>query len=114
MTNTEVVKGMYAAFGRGDIASVLGALADDVEWVGPGSCVIPYAGRYRGRSEVAGFFQKLASTTELDPFMPSQYVEQGDTVVALGAYTGRAKASQKPFQTSWTMTFKLRDGKVTR
>jgi uncharacterized protein len=114
MTNTEIVKGMYTAFGRGDVAGVINALADDIEWVTPGSKVIPYAGTYHGRDQVGGFFQTLDATTELDPFMPEQYVEQGDTVVALGSYTGRAKASQKAFKTSWTMTFKLRGGKVTR
>jgi len=114
MTNTEIVKGMYTAFGRGDVAGVINALADDIEWTTPGSNAIPYAGTYRGRDQVGVFFQKLDAACELDPFMPDQYVEQGDTVVALGLYTGRAKASQAPFKTSWTMTFKLRAGKVTR
>jgi ketosteroid isomerase-like protein len=113
MTNTEIVKGIYTAFGRGDVASVINALSDEVEWVTPGSSVIPYAGHYRGRAAVTRFFEKLAESTELDPFMPQQYVEQGDTVVALGSYTGRAKASQTAFKTSWSMVFKLSGGKVT-
>ena len=45
MTNTEIVQGMYAAFGRGDVAGVINALADDIEWVSPGPSVIPFAGR---------------------------------------------------------------------
>ena len=114
MTNTEIVQGMYVAFGRGDVAGVINALADDIEWVSPGPSVIPFAGRYRGRDEVMNFFQKLAANCELDPFMPTQYVEQGDTVVALGSYAGRAKASQTGFQSSWAMVFQLRGGKVTR
>lgn len=114
MTNTEIVKGMYAAFGRGDVAGVMNDLADDIVWVTPGSNAIPYAGTYRGLDQVGGFFQALDATCELDPFMPEQYVEQGDTVVALGSYTGRARASQNPFQSSWSMVFKLRGGKVTR
>jgi len=31
MTNKEIVKGMYVAFGQGDIAGVVSALADDVK-----------------------------------------------------------------------------------
>jgi len=36
MTNTEIVKGMYEAFGRGDTAAVLNSLADNVDWLVPG------------------------------------------------------------------------------
>ena len=112
MTNTEIVKGIYAAFGRGDVSGVLNALADDVDWLTPGSQAVPYAGRYRGRDAVAGFFQKLVETCELDPFIVEQYVEQGDVVVALGSHTGRAKATKKRFQSRWSMVFKFRGGKV--
>ncbi|HJU92023.1 MAG TPA: hypothetical protein VJ656_03720 [Pyrinomonadaceae bacterium] len=30
--NTKTIEGMYEAFGRGDIAFVIGALDPDVEW----------------------------------------------------------------------------------
>ena len=30
--NTTLVQGLYAAFGRGEIPSILTALADDVDW----------------------------------------------------------------------------------
>ena len=30
--SVDVVRGVYEAFGRGDAAAVLGAMADDVEW----------------------------------------------------------------------------------
>jgi ketosteroid isomerase-like protein len=30
--NVEFVKGVYAAFDRGDVPAVLGAFADDIEW----------------------------------------------------------------------------------
>ena len=114
MTNTEIVKGMYAAFGRGDLAGVLNQLADDVDWLTPGSKAIPYAGRYRGRAEVATFFQKLTESTELDPFSIEQYVEQGDVVVALGSNSGRSKATKKAFQSRWSMVFTFRGGKVAQ
>jgi len=81
--------------------------------VTPGAPAIPYAGTFSGRDRVVRFFQDLDATCELDPFMPSEYIEQGDTVVTLGSYTGRAKSSQQPFKSSWSMVFKLRNGKVT-
>lgn len=114
MTNTEIVKGMYDAFNRGDIAAVLNGVDDNVEWIVPGPSSIPYARRYRGRSEAADFFKKLGETSEFEPITVERYVEQGDVVVALGSYKGRSKPMQKQFQTGFAMAFTLRGGKVTR
>ena len=30
--SVEVVKGLYEAFGRGDVPAVLGAMTEDIEW----------------------------------------------------------------------------------
>lgn len=54
--NIQLVADVYAAFGRGDIAFVLNALADDVEWHFPGPEGIPLTGNRRGREQVAQFF----------------------------------------------------------
>ena len=82
MTNTEIVKSMYEAFGRGDIGAILNSVSDNIDWTVPGPSAIPYAGHYRGRQEVAGFFQKLADTTEFDPFQIEQYLELADQRVS--------------------------------
>jgi ketosteroid isomerase-like protein len=104
---------MYEAFGRGDIETILNGLADDVEWLSsPESKTIPAGGTYRGRGAVAEFFKKVADSTEFDSFMPERYVEQGDTVVALGSYSGRTKPGNKPFRSPWAMVFTFRGGKL--
>ena len=113
MSNTQMVKGMYEAFGRGDIESILNKLADDVEWISsPESKTIPTGGTYRGRAGVTNFFQKVAETSDFEAFMPERYVEQGDTVVALGVYSGRSKPLNKKFSSPWAMVFTLRGGKL--
>ena len=112
MTNTAIVKGMFEAFNRGDIAHVLDNLTDDIEWIVPGGESIPFAGRYTGRGGVAGFFNKLSETSDTDPLVIQRYVEQGDTVVALGASTARSKPQQKQSTTSFAMVFTLTGGKV--
>src|SRR5207245_9892739 len=108
MTNTEIVKGMYEAFNRGDITPVLNSLSDNVEWIVPGGNSIPFAGRYRGRDGVAGFFRKLAEPSDTDPLQIDQYVEQGEVVVALGSSSGRSRALQKQFRRSFAMQLALR------
>src|SRR5437868_4756081 len=114
MTNTQIVKNMYDAFGRGDIGTILNSLADDAEWTVHGPASIPTSGTYRGAAGVSNFFKKLSETIDFEPFTVQQYVEQGDTVVALGSYGGRSKNLQKPFRSNWAMVFTLRGGKVAR
>jgi len=114
MTNTEIVKGMYDAFGRGDIAALLNSLSDNADWVVHGPEVIPTVGQYKGVMEIVTFFQKVDETMDFDPFVIDKFVEQGDTVVALGSYSGRSKPLHKPFRSNWAMVFTLSGGKVSR
>src|SRR5713226_3313764 len=114
MTNTQIVKNMYEAYRRGDLAALMSSLADNVEWVAHGPKSMPTAGTYRGPAEVANFFKKVAENIEFEPFAIEKYVEQGDTVVVLGSYSGRSKNLRKPFRSNWAMVFSLRSGKVTR
>jgi len=114
MTNTAIVKSLFEAFNRGDIGAVLNGLTDNVEWVINGPSSIPFAGRHSGRDGVAGFFKILAETTEMTPLQIDQYVEQDDTVIALGISTGRSKQLQKQASTRFAMVFTLSGGRVAK
>ena len=110
--NARVVQGLIAAFKKGDIQTVLNGLADDVVWEVPGPPAIPFAGRRFGRGQVAGFFGVLNDTAELPVFEPRDYIAQGDKVVALGTYAGRAKTTGREFGSEFAILFTLRGGKV--
>ena len=112
--NVKVVQDAFAAFGRGDIPTLLDNLSDNVEWFLPGEGMIPQAGAYRGRDGVARFFQTLNQTTEFLAFEPREFIAQGDRVIALGWYRGKAKATGRSFEADWVMSFSLRDGKVLK
>ena len=62
--NKQIVAGIYEAFGKGDIAGVLFALADDVAWEMPGPA--PFAGARKGPAEVQQFFVDLMSSVKID------------------------------------------------
>ena len=49
--NIEPVRGLYEAFGRGDVPGVLGAMTDDMEWHEAEG--MPYGGVYHGGGEIA-------------------------------------------------------------
>jgi ketosteroid isomerase-like protein len=112
MTNvTESIKDLYAAFGTGDIPSVLGALAPDISWTEAEG--FPYGGTYHGPQAVLeNVFMKLG--TEWDGFaaVPNEYVTEGETVVAFGDYSGTYKATGKSFKVPFVHVWKFRDGKV--
>ena len=114
--NTQVVKDAYAAFVRGDVAAILDVVADDVEWEGVKGAegVVPQAGVRQGRAAVAQFFQQVNETIAFETFEPGEYVAQGDLVVAIGRYSGKARPTGRALGGDFAMVFSIRDGKIAR
>ena len=114
--NTQMVKDAYAAFVRGDVNTILNMLDDNVQWEGVKGAegVVPHAGLRKGRAAVGDFFSTVAETVEFSLFDPQEFVAQGDTVVAIGRYAGKAKPTGRAMAGDWTMVFNFRDGKITR
>ena len=114
--NTQIVQDAYAAFLRGDVASLLGLMSDDIVWepvLGTASHV-PFAGKRQGKPAVAEFFQLVATTEDFTQFEPREFIAQGDTVVAIGHYRSTTKPAGKTFDADFAMVFTLKDGKVVR
>ena len=112
--NTSIVKSIYEAFGRGDIDSLVGNLADNVEWVIPGEQDgIPYAGTYHGLGGVRDFFSTMGGSIDYNQFEPLRFVAQADQVAVFGSYHGTIKANTREVETKWAMEWTLKDGKVT-
>lgn len=113
-SNVQIVQEMYAAFGRGDIQSVLDHLTEDVTWASPESAQVPFAGTFRGREQVARFFDLLGSELEIEQFEPREFIAQGDKVVVLGYSRARVRSTGREVAGEWAMVFTLQDGKVAR
>jgi uncharacterized protein len=114
MSNVETVQGLYAAFGRGDIAAIMAMLADDVVWESEGPAIISFTGTRRGKTETLGFFQALGADHVNPQLTISDYVASGDTVMTLGRYAATMKATGKKFDSPIAHYWKFRDGKVIR
>lgn len=112
--NIALVRQLYADFSRGDIPAILSRLATDVEWNEPPSGPPPFGGTHRGREAVGQFFQRLATTAEVEEFQPRQFLAQGDVVVALGHYRFRARETGQAWETDWAMVWEFRDEEVVR
>lgn len=111
--NVAVVQKLYADFGEGNIAGVLGALTEDVVWIEPDAGKSPLAGVGRSREDVAEFFRILDDVAETEAFEPREYIAADDKVVVLGYYRFRVRASGRHWEAEWAMVFALRNGKIS-
>lgn len=111
--NVALVQKLYAAFGRGDIQTILDHVAADVEWTMQGPPSLPTAGTRRGPAEVAEFFGHFAAFDN-PKVTADEYLAQGDVVVTLGRFSCVVKATGKKFDSMVAHVFTIRDGRVRR
>jgi ketosteroid isomerase-like protein len=112
MSNVTTIQELYAAFGRGDIATIMAGLADDVVWESEGPAILKASGIRHGKTETMGFFAALAEESENPRLTISEYVGSGDTVMTIGRFTSTSKTTGKKFDTPIAHYWKFRDGKV--
>ena len=110
--NTQVVRDLYAAFGRGDLAAACALVAEDVVWHLPGTP--HYSGTYKGPGGVAAFFQELNTTVGIEAFEPQEFVTAANRVLVAGWSRARVKTTGRTFNNRWVMAFTVRDGKITQ
>ncbi len=80
----QTVYAIYEAFSRGDVSTILGHLAEDVQWEYAWSdSPIPWLAPGRGRDHVARFFGSLADQLEFNRFDINQVLAGEGIVVAL-------------------------------
>ena len=111
--NATVVRGMYEAFGRGDIPGVIAALDPDVEWLEAENFIYDDGNPYIGPDAVLnGVFMRIA--TEWDNFVvsPKEILDAGESVVGHGYYSGTYKKTGKTVRAQFAHFFTFRDGKV--
>jgi ketosteroid isomerase-like protein len=109
----DVVKGVYEAFGRGDVPAVLGAMADDIEWHEAEG--MPYGGVYHGGEAVAqNVFGPITQDIPDLAVKPEEFIASGDAVAAVVRYTGTGKATGKQLNLPAVHVFNVRNGKIAQ
>lgn len=112
--NAQLIQDLYAAFGRGDAAAVLGAFHPQIVWMEAEN--IPYADRnpYVGPQAVAeGVFGRIMTEWEGFTVSPEKILAEGDTVIALGRYRGTYRATGRPLDAQFVHAWTVQEGKVT-
>jgi len=108
------VKEIYAAFGRGDIATILASLTDDVRWEFEAPAELSWSGIRRSPQEVGGFFSGIAAEHAEPKLEMTEFFSTDDAVAAFGRYQATVKATGIRVDTPVAHYFKFRDGKIVR
>lgn len=98
----------------GDLNAVLACLSAAVDWQSPGPAQIPWAGRVRGRAQVAEWFAQREETCVCEQRTPSAFIAQGGQVVVTCDERLRIKATGRRVELTVTAIWTLAGGLVTR
>lgn len=110
----DIVNAAYAAFGRGDIASVLACLTDDVEWTFDGSTGEPYMRTARGKDDVQRWFGQVLAVDGIEAFEPRRMLAGPGHVTVLGWERTRALPDGGLYESNWIHVMELREGRIAR
>ena len=114
-TNIAVVKLLYAAFSRGDVDTIIGTLAPDVEWHSGGEKQdYPIFGPRKGLVQVREFFRLVSELVDYSEFSLHEFLAQGDKVVVLGYYAMTMRKNGRKAACDWAHLFTLNRGKVIK
>ena len=114
-SNVAAVKAIYEAFGTGNIPAAIDGMSPEIVWNEADD--FPYADRnpYVGPQAILeGVFGRIAAEWDGFGAKVEELLDAGDTVIALGRYSGTYKATGKSQDTQFVHVWRLRDGKAVR
>jgi uncharacterized protein len=115
LENVALVQGLYAAFGRGDVETILETLTPDVEWEMVGRPAdYPMFGKRQGVKSAADFFRYLGENEEFKVFTPESVHADGDVVFVTGRSVYTFRTTGKAVDSDWAHLFVVRGGKIAR
>ncbi len=113
--NLATVKGIYQAFGAGDVQAILDQLTDDVDWAADAaSDAAPWWGQRTGKDQVPGFFQAIGETVDVTEFEPIGFAANDDEVMVFLRFGSRSKATGREASMNIHHYWHFRDGKVDK
>jgi ketosteroid isomerase-like protein len=111
--NIGLIQSLYAAFGRGDINTIVAASTADVTIGLDGRASdLPMLGQHKGHAGMRQFFKVLADTHDITSFTPQEFYADGDKVFVLGHYGWVMKPSGRAGESDWLHVVTVRNGKV--
>src|SRR5918993_3351661 len=113
--NVESVRGIYEAFGRGDVPAVLGQMDQAIEWREAENFIYADRNPYVGPQAVLeGVFMRLGTEWEGFSVTPEEWLDAGNRVVVLGTYKGTHRETAKRVRAQFAHVWSLNEGRVAR
>lgn len=113
MTNTDIIKQLYACYAKGDIAGVLAAMHPDIVWIEPGYPAVPYSGVFKGIDGIKEMLGKEHEMLKVQSFTPISFLSNDTQVAVLGTDTTQVISTGKVYTTSWVQAFTLSNSLIT-
>jgi cytochrome c553 len=110
-----VVERLYRAFDSGDLATVIGLIADDATWTyyGP-DYVLPFAGTFNGPRGVADFFRIVGETLADPRAGQREILVSGNQVIVPGWEESTVKSTGGRYRVDNVHLFTVENGKITK
>jgi hypothetical protein len=113
MPNLATVQEMYRALARRDLGAVREILDPGIEWIQREG--FPGGGRHIGADAVLqGVFAKFAADWVDWQAVVHQWLDAGETIVALGEYRGTFKATGKSTAAAFAHVYDVKGGRIVR
>lgn len=113
--NVALIRAMYEAFAKGDAAGVLGRMAPGMVWNEAEGFLYADRNPYVGPDAIAqGIFMRIAAEWDGFAVKPEEILDAGDTVVAMGRYTGKYKKTGRTLNAQFAHVWRVEGGKAAR
>lgn len=112
--NIAYVEGLYQAFARRDIPSILAALSPTVEWGEPSNPYNPAGGTRHGHQGFLEWSRIGNESEEVLALEPREFLANLSSVAVVGYTKCRVRATGKVYETEFVHLIALHDGKVQR
>ena len=113
--NVQIIQGVYEAFGRGDVPTVLGQMDQGIEWNEAENFIYADRNPYVGPQAVLeGVFMRLGSEWEGFTVTPEEWLDAVDRIVVLGTYSGTHKATGRRVRAQFAHIWSVRESRVVR
>jgi uncharacterized protein len=111
--NIKTVAAAYEASGRGDVAAILDAVTDDVDWAAEAATpTAPWYGVRHGKDAVARFFTDFGSAMEVEEFTPLTLAASETDVLTVVRCRTTSRRTGKSTAMDLHHLFRFRDGKI--
>jgi uncharacterized protein len=108
----DVVQGIYEAFGRGDVPTILAALEENILWRVPEN--LPHGGDFAGREGVGRFFQGIGENWDGLAVDIEEIMSGEERVVVFARINGKLRATGEETGYTGAHAWTVRDGTPIR